>query len=175
MTQSALFPHKRHQRGARACTADNGQLITEIFDETYMPAMMKDANVMMQTWAAKKYPVIYLTARAHLFRAETRLWLDNLKFPVGVVITSSSVLTGDEPETYKAAWLARMVTDFGWSVVAAYGNEDTDIGAYQSVGIPNDRIFIVGPSGGDLGSVAIPDSDFTSHVAQFVDAQPDND
>ena len=54
-------------------------------------------------------------------------------------------------------------------------NEDTDIKAYQSVAIPNADIFIVGPSGGDLGSTAIPNSDFTSHVAAFVNAQPDND
>lgn len=67
-----------------------------------------------------------------------------------------------------------MVHDFGWNIVAAYGNAITDIEAYQSVGIPNDRIFIVGPNGGQLGSTAIANDDFTAHVAGFVSSQPDD-
>ncbi len=54
-------------------------------------------------------------------------------------------------------------------------SEDTDIEAYASVDIPDDHIFIVGPSGGDMRSVAIPGNDFTAHVTSFVDAEPDND
>jgi phosphatidate phosphatase PAH1 len=138
--------------------------------------MMTDANVMLQTWASKKYAVVYLTARAHIFRAESREWLEALTFPTGPMITSNAVLATDpDTEAYKANWLQRMVSDFGWSIVAAYGNEDTDIEAYASVNIPNDHIFIIGPVGGDMGSVAIANDDFTSHVANFVDAQPDAD
>lgn len=157
-------------------TTSNDELLHELADGSYQPAMMTDANGMMQAWATKKYPVIYLTARPHLYRAESRQWLDALKFPLGSLITSNATLSTDPAtEAYKANWLARMVTSFGWTIVAAYGNEDTDIQAYQSVNIPNDHIFIVGPSGGDLGSTAIPNMDFTSHVTSYVDMQPDND
>jgi hypothetical protein len=157
-------------------TTSNDELFKEISDDTYVPAMMTDANVLMQTWASKKYTVIYLTARAHLFRAETRQWLEGLSFPIGTVITSNATLASDDATiAYKSAWLSRMVKTFGWDIVAAYGNEDTDIKAYQSVNIPDADIFIVGPSGGDLGSTAIPNNDFTAHIKSFVDAQPDND
>ncbi|HEY1693252.1 MAG TPA: hypothetical protein VGG39_13885 [Polyangiaceae bacterium] len=155
-------------------TTDDGQLLQEIGDPTYVPQMMTDANGMLQAWASKGYDVVYLTARPHLYLAETRQWLEQLAFPAGPVITSATLLSADAAtEAYKATWLARMVTNFGWSVVAAYGNAVTDIEAYQSVGIPNDRIFIIGPEGGQMGTVAIAGDDYTSHVADFVDVQPD--
>jgi hypothetical protein len=114
---------------------------------------------------------VYLTARANEFRAETAQWLGGQMFPIGVTITGSN---SNDAQAYKTTWLKRMVTDFGWNVVAGYGNADTDIGAYQAVNIPNSQIFIVGPQGGDLGSTPIPNMDFSAHIANYVDAQPNN-
>jgi phosphatidate phosphatase PAH1 len=67
-----------------------------------------------------------------------------------------------------------MVDDFGWDVVAAYGNATTDIGAYAAAGIPTNRTFIVGEFGGQGGTVAIESNDFSAHIAGFVRAQPDD-
>ena len=106
-----------------------------------------------------------------LFISETRTWLESQGFAAGPVITENDI---EDARTYKALWLNRMVGDFGWVIEAAYGNEDSDIGAYQAVSIPDSQIFIVGPSGGDLGSTAIPNMDFTQHITTYVDAQPDN-
>jgi hypothetical protein len=152
-------------------TTSDQELLTQLSDESYVPMMMGAANTLMQTWSMKGYPIVYLTARANEFRAETAQWLGEDSFPIGVTITGSN---SSDAQAYKTVWLQRMVTDFGWDIVAGYGNEDTDILAYQAVNMPDSQIFIVGPMGGDLGSTAIPNMDFTQHIASYVDAQPNN-
>jgi hypothetical protein len=152
-------------------TTDDNELILQIADPTHVPAMMTAANTLAQHWAAKGYPIIYLTARPHVFDAESRAWLDMLEFPKGAMITQNGSGGAD---TYKTLWLQRMITKFGWVPVAAYGNASTDITAYANVAIPLDRTFIVGPLAGMNGTVAIPNMDYTAHIAAFVDAQPDN-
>ena len=155
-------------------TLSDQEFLTQLSDITYVPMMMGAANTLMQTWSMKGYPIVYLTARANEFRAETAQWLNEDSFPIGVTITGADSNSSDA-QAYKTVWMQRMVTDFGWNIVAAYGNMDSDIGAYQAVGVPNSQIFIVGPYGGDLGSTAIPNMDFSSHITSYVDAQPDND
>jgi hypothetical protein len=152
-------------------TLSDSELIMQLSDGSYTPVMMTAANTMLQTWAKKGYVVVYLTARNHMFRAETRGWLDQLGFPNGPVITTGT--DSSTPQPYKALWLKRMIQSFGWQAVAAYGNATTDIGAYAEAGIPTDVTFIIGPVGGQSGTVAIANDDYTSHIASFVDAQPD--
>jgi hypothetical protein len=150
-------------------TADS-ELIMEVADENYVPKMMTAANTMAQAWAAKGYPIVYLTARPHVFDVETRAWLDMLEFPKGPLITE---LGGETADAYKTIWLQRMIADFGWTIFAAYGNAATDITAYANVAVPGDHTFIIGGLGGG-GTVAIPGNDYTDHIATFIAAQPDN-
>lgn len=153
-------------------TLSDGELITQLTDGSYVPKMMGAANTLLQTWSMKGYPIVYLTARANMYRAETAAWLAEEDFPIGATITGGTV---SDPQSYKTAWLQRMVNDFGWDIVAAYGNADTDILSYQAVDIPNSQIFIVGPYGSDYGATAIPNMDFSQHISDYVDQQPDND
>ncbi|HEY2747365.1 MAG TPA: hypothetical protein VGL86_22235 [Polyangia bacterium] len=150
-------------------TSDN-ELILQLTDESYTPMMMTAATTLVQTWAQKGYAIVYLTARPHVYRAETRAWLAQLGFPSGPVITTNGT---NDPQTYKTIWLNRMIGNFGWTAEAAYGNAVTDIGAYAAAGIATDVTFIIGPVGGQSGTVAIPNDDYTDHIASFVDAQPD--
>ena len=53
-------------------TTSDDELLMQVTDGTYTPAMMTAANTMVQAWAHKGYTIVYLTARAHIFRAETR-------------------------------------------------------------------------------------------------------
>jgi LNS2 (Lipin/Ned1/Smp2) len=152
-------------------TTDDSQLIMQVADETYVPAMMAAADRMLQAWSMKGYPVIYLTARPHIFRTESRGWLADLKFPGGPLITEGGGLTAD---VYKTLWMNRMVKDFGWQVVAAYGNADTDITAYANAGVPVSQTFIVGPLAGSRGTMPIQNNDYTQHIATYVAAQPMN-
>jgi hypothetical protein len=152
-------------------TTDDNQILMQVTDETYVPAAMIGAAALAQAWDTKGYPIVYLTARDNVFDSETRGWLDALDFPPGAVITANSTATAD---AYKTAWLERLITDFGWVAYAAYGNADTDITAYENVAIPKDRTFIIGPNAGNEGTVAIPNGDYTEHIATFVETQPDN-
>jgi hypothetical protein len=152
-------------------TTDDAELIHELTDGGYAAAMKTAADHLMQAWAAKGYTIVYLTARPHLFRAETRAWLATRAFPVGPVITAIEVA---DAAAYKTRWLHRLIDGFGWNVVAAYGNADTDIAAYANAGIAKDHTFIIGPLAGSDGTVAIPNDDYSQHVATYVAAQPDN-
>lgn len=152
-------------------TTDDQQNLMQIPDATYVPLMMGHANAMLQAWDAKGYPVIYLTARPHVERVESRVWLRDEMFPTGPLITATDV---EEPAAYKTLWLNRMITDLGWTVVAAYGNAQTDVDAYNNVGIPKADTFIVGPLAGTGGTQPIDGMDFAAHTASFVAAQPNN-
>jgi len=145
--------------------------VMEISDPTYDPMMMGHADLLTQTWAMKKYPVIYLTNRPHPLRVETRTWLAEKMFAPGAVITSNGT---NDAATYKTAWLQRMVTTFGWQIVAAYGNAATDITAYNNAGIPKADTFIVGPLAGSDSTQPIDNMDFAAHIQSFVDPQPQN-
>jgi len=152
-------------------TTDDQQVIDQIPDATYVPVAMGSAVALMTAWDAKNYPIIYLTARPHVLRVESRGWLRDEGFPNGALLTAVQT---EEASAYKTAWLERMVNQFGWEVVAAYGNADTDITAYNNVGIPKDKTFIVGSLAGADGTQPIAGMDFAAHIAGYVAAQLPN-
>ena len=132
-------------------TASDDELFKEIDDGSYVPVENPSADVLMNDWASKGYQVVFLTARPHVFRAETRQWLHDKGFPTGPVITANSLVFGDSAREYKGAWVKRMTTVFGWTVVAAYGNAESDVQAYEDAGIPKNITFTVGEATGHLG------------------------
>jgi len=152
-------------------TANDAEFLTQIFDGTHVPMMMAAADRLMQAWSMKGYPIVYLTARPSLYRSESRGWFTDLGFPDGPLLTKNAGLADD---MYKTLWLKRMVNDFQWNVVAAYGNADTDITAYMNAGVPLSQTFIVGPLAGSRGTMPIANNDYTDHIASFVAAQPAN-
>ena len=152
-------------------TTDDGELLKQISDETYVPAMMTAADRLMQAWSMKGYPIVYLTARPHVLRPDSRGWLTDRGFPDGPLITATG---NPKADVYKTVWMNRMIQDFKWNVVAAYGNADTDITAYKNAGVPPGQTFIVGPLSGSPGVTAITNMDYTQHIAGFVAAQPAN-
>ncbi len=154
-------------------TLSDEELLTQISDGMHDPALMGSSAELMQAWAAKGYDIVYITARPHVFRAETRAWLVEHDFPTGPLITANSLVLGPSAQGYKASWGARMLDDFGWTPVAAYGNADTDIGAYDDAGIPKDITFIVGELAGTEGTMPIENEDYAAHIAAFVDPYPD--
>lgn len=155
-------------------TLSDEELFKQIDDGSYVPLQNESAELLMNTWSDKGYPIVYLTARPHEFRSETREWLAKEGFPVGAVITANSLVFDDSAREYKRAWAQRMLEDYGWEVVAAYGNAESDIDAYEDVSIPKDITFIIGEFAGASGTVAIDNNDFSDHISDFVEQQPDN-
>jgi hypothetical protein len=156
-------------------TLADEELYSQIADGAYDPRENTSASAMMNLWADKGYTVIYLTARPHLFRAETRSWLDAHGFPVGPVVSANSLVVNDSARQYKRTWVSRLTEDFEWQVVAAYGNATSDIEAYEDAGIPKDITFIIGENAGVSETVGIDNNDFTNHIADFVTPYPDAD
>ena len=154
-------------------TLSDDELSMQISDGMYDPVENTAAATMMNAWADKGYYTLYLTARPHAFRAETRAWLDDHGFPPGPVITANSLVFGDTARSYKATWVSRVIDDLGWEIVAAYGNADSDIAAYEDAGIPKDITFIIGELAGMNGTVPIENNDYTDHIAEFVEPYPD--
>ncbi len=154
-------------------TLSDEELFQQIADGAYDPAENASASTMMRLWADKGYFVVYLTARPHVFRAETRKWLDDRGFPAGPVISANSLVFDESARTYKRTWVNWILNDFGWDVVAAYGNATSDIDAYEDAGIAKDITFIIGENAGQGGTTAIPDNDFSQHIADFVTQYPD--
>ncbi|TNF25146.1 MAG: hypothetical protein EP329_23660 [Deltaproteobacteria bacterium] len=156
-------------------TLDDTELAQEIADGTYVPQAYTAADALVRAWHDKGYQVVYMTARPHPFRAETRAWLARFDYPTGPIITADALVLGADAVAYKSAWLAWLKDDLGWDIVAVYGNADSDITAYDAVGIPKDRTFIIGPEAGADGTTAIAGDDYTPHIESFVAAQPEVD
>lgn len=154
-------------------TLSDEELFKQIDDGAYVPLENTSAALLMNTWAEKGYQIVYLTARPHAFRSETRSWLDELGYPLGPVITANSLVFGDSARQYKREWVNRVVGDFNWDVVAAYGNADSDIDAYEDAGIPKDVTFIIGENGGIADTIAIENNDYSAHITDYVEQQPD--
>lgn len=152
-------------------TLSDDEQFMQFSDESYVPKQIGAASELMQTWSSKGYPILYLSARYHLYRNETRSWLRDQGFPVGPMITEPAL--GDAA-AYKTVWLKRMIEVFGWVPVAAYGNADTDIAAYENAGIAKNATFIVGPLAGDGGTQPIGNFDYSDHISTYVSAQPNN-
>ncbi len=156
-------------------TMSDDELYAEISDGSYDQVEKPGSVLLAQTWASKGYQMVYLTARPHIFRSETRAWLRAHDYPEGPVITANDLVSGDAARDYKQAWLERIIGDLEWRITAVYGNATSDIDAYAAAGISTEVTFIVGENAGIGDTVAIEGDDFTSHVTSYVESQPDAD
>lgn len=154
-------------------TASDEELFSQIADVNYDPLEKGSASALANAWADKGYQMVYLTARPHLFRAETRGWLRDHNFPVGPVITANSLTAGSLAVAYKGAWVSRLLDDLGWDIYTAYGNATSDIDGYAQGGIPKDVTFIIGENAGVDGTQPIADDDYAQHIQDYVLTQPD--
>jgi hypothetical protein len=154
-------------------TLSDDELIVQVGDFDHDPAQKTGSVALTQAWADKGYQMVYLTARPHLFRSETRKWLEQHGYADGPVITAPDLVFGESARMYKRAWVNRVRNELQWDVVAAYGNATSDIDAYEDAGIDKGVTFIIGPNAGVAGTSAIDNDDYTPHIADYVTQQPD--
>ncbi len=154
-------------------TLSDDELIEQISNFDHDPAEKLGSVALTQAWAAKGYQLIYLTARPHMFRTETRQWLIDHGYADGPIITAPQLVFGDSARMYKRAWVNRVKNELNWDVVAAYGNATSDIDAYEDAGIDKSATFIIGENAGVAGTSAIDNDDYTSHISDYVNNQPD--
>ncbi len=154
-------------------TTANAEFQTQVTQPSYVPKEHPSASDMIKKWAQKGYRIVYLTARPDNFRDASRVWLRDKGINIGPIITAKSFVTGPAAVSYKSAALAKVVGDYGWQVVAAYGNEPSDVQAYANANVPKSQTFTVENANGIEGTVGIPGDDYAPHIANYVDKQPD--
>lgn len=99
---------------------------------------------------AKRYQLVYVTARGNQFTADTRSWLTDKQFPRGPLRLSPSFITlpGSDTIDEKTRTISALASA-GFEVAAGVGNRSSDVSAYGNVGVPADRIFIELPEFAD--------------------------
>lgn len=131
---------------------EDDELIEQISDFEHDPAEKLGSVALTQAWADKSYQMIYLTARPHMFRTETRQWLIDHGYAGGPIITAPQLVFSESARMYNREWVNRVKNQLGWDVVAAYGNAGSDIDAYEDAGIDKATTFIIGENAGVAGS-----------------------
>lgn len=154
-------------------TLSDEEIFLQIGDESYDQRKREYSVELTQAWAEKGYQMIYLTARPHVFRAETRAWLTRHGYAPGPIITAPELVLGDTARQYKFEWTSRLINDLQWDIVAAYGNSGSDIEAYAEAGLDKAITFIIGESAGEQDTVAIENSSYESHIESYVLQQLD--
>lgn len=156
-------------------TLSDDELFAELEDPEYDQQLKGNAVELMQAWADKGYPLIYLSARPGDFRPMTETWLTRHDFPAGQIMHADGLVFGGSARSYKADFISGLLDDLGWSITAAYGNATSDIDGYDDAGVPKENTFIIGENAGAQGTNAIDDDDYGDHISSWVAAAPDND
>ena len=154
-------------------TKANAEFETQVTKPSYVPLEHHSAAATMTAWTSKKYRVVFLSARPDNFRDPTRVWLRDKGVNFGPIVTATSFVTGAAAIDYKTKALQKMVTDYGWKIVAAYGNEPSDVQAYANVNVPKAQTFTVENANGIEGTTGIPGDDYGPHLTNYVSKQPD--
>ena len=115
------------------------------------------------------YEIVYLSGRPHFLNNLTRKWLVDNDFAPGTLkITQTlfqSIPTQGHVGQFKRDTLMNL-KKAGLVIPRAYGNVETDAFSYKSVGIAEEKIFLLGKYSGSFGVVGLG-TDFESHYRQL--------
>jgi phosphatidate phosphatase PAH1 len=113
--------------------------------------------------------IVYLSGRHYFLTRWTRTFLTNHQFAEGTLVVGQSICDVIPSDSHVGEFKSRYLKylkDLGLILERAYGDRTSDVYAYQSVQIPNSRIFILGNNGGYLGAVALGE-DYLYHYTQI--------
>lgn len=96
---------------------------------------------VVRHWQELGYLIIYITARPDMQHYKVTNWLAQHNFPLGMVFFSDGL--SRDPIKQKTDTLKNIVVNNSISLQAAYGSSK-DIQMYSSLGVPSNRIFIIG-------------------------------
>jgi phosphatidate phosphatase PAH1 len=119
------------------------------------------AAKMVSLYKLRGYQIIYLSARPYWLVRETRGWFNKKGYPDTILhatLNNNDSFDTAKAEQYKTEYLLNLKNSVHVDLVAAYGNTSGDIGAYQSAGIPNSGIYIIGDQAGSEGTTPVYDN-----------------
>ncbi len=162
-------------------TSDN-ELLLQIVEPDHVQEMRAEAVALIQGFYDRGYRILYLTARYEGLelldgtpaREFTEKWLVDQGFPTDSertrLVLAAEPNSGDETAAYKRGALEDLMAE-GWDFIYAFGNADTDIGAYNEAGIALDHTYIIGDHAGEGGTVAVPGEGWTDLIITLLDPQ----
>lgn len=145
-----------------------------IWDPEYVARTREGALEAVEFWKNQGAEIIYLTGRHYIFASKTREWLMERGFPSGTLwltqATRDAWPTKKGVGRFKADRLS-LIRELPLNVAAAYGNSRVDIFAYLLVGIPQDRIYMLGRHGGEERTIGVGES-FLEHLRDLMSKMP---
>lgn len=155
-------------------TTSDEEFMQQIANTAYYPKQHPGATRLHQTWAAKGYEQLYLTARPFGGRMLSRAWLRDDEFPFAYMQTAPNFVFGDPAAKYKGDFI-RSVKAKGFFVDYAYGNAESDFDGYSDAGVPLEVQFSILEAGAIAyrGSTPIAGDDYNPHIENYVAGRPD--
>jgi phosphatidate phosphatase PAH1 len=100
----------------------------------------KDAAKAVNYFADHNYQIVYLSARPLLLQKMLPKWLENHKFPQGLLYLPQSDEEAKDPAGFKTRVLQSFAAQ-GWSLAYAFGDSTTDLIAYAQAGIAKHQVY----------------------------------
>jgi phosphatidate phosphatase PAH1 len=148
-------------------------LWADLENASYTPTARPGAAEATKLRSDQGYLIVYLTGRPSVLADRTRTWLDEQEMADGVLLLTESATESLPTESgvgdFKRTQINRL-RDLGLEISGAYGNAETDIYAYATAGVPLDRTWILGPHGGQGGTLALGDG-YTEHLENAGDEE----
>jgi phosphatidate phosphatase PAH1 len=105
------------------------------------PKVRAGAVDVVRHWHELGYLILYVTARPDIQHYKVTNWLAQHNFPLGMVFFSDGIST--DPIRQKTETLRSLTINSNLKLQAAYGSAK-DIPMYSSLGVPANKIFIIG-------------------------------
>lgn len=105
------------------------------------PKVRAGAVDVVRYWQDLGYLIIYITARPDIQHYKVTNWLAQHNFPFGMVYFSEGIY--HDPIRQKTKNLRNIVINNNLKLQAGYGSAK-DIMMYSSLGVPSNKIFIMG-------------------------------
>ncbi|XP_044737260.1 protein retinal degeneration B isoform X2 [Chrysoperla carnea] len=105
------------------------------------PKVRAGAVDVVRYWQELGYFIVYTTGRPDMQHGRVVSWLSQHNFPHGLVSFADGLST--DPLGHKAAYLNNLVQNHKVVIHAAYGSSK-DISVYNSIGLTQKQIYIVG-------------------------------
>ncbi len=127
------------------------------------PKVRAGAVDVVRHWQDLGYLIIYITARPDIQHYKVTNWLAQHNFPLGMVYFSDGL--SRDPIRQKTETLRSIVLNNSLKLHGAYGSAK-DIPMYASLGLPPDRIFMIGKMKEKYSSKAIVLKDgYATHLS----------
>ncbi|MBU1069780.1 haloacid dehalogenase [Myxococcota bacterium] len=131
------------------------------------------ADLVVQYYVDHGFHVAMVTGRPYWLAVETRQWLADHSMPFHSIRFTSdngTTVSGQETQAYKTGYLEGLIATCGLDIVRAYGNSDTDVWAYDAVGVSKTQTFIIGDIAGmeQTQPIVCEGCGYQSHYEDFL-------